>query len=149
MKPYGYGLLGSLLAMFAVTLAGKLGFFLIALLYGFGLLHLFAGISSTWSYLLGITIILELLTNDHFGLWSLFCLVVWILNFVFHQRLRFTSNTVRFLSALALLFTAYHLFFSSSNAIYTWLPLLIACMILALVTILQRTNTIQPLYGLN
>ena len=149
MKPYGYGLLGAASALCCLSLGG--GFGLIGLLYGGALAAVFNDTprGTAWSYLIGLTVGLELLSQSRFGVWSLFCFSVWMLDLLFRQRLRFTSVNLRFLLALLLLMISYHLLFSSGNALYTWLPLAFGYMLLALMTLLRRSEGITLSHGFN
>ena len=151
MKTYGYGLFGGISALLALTIGSNFSFVCVAMLYAFSLLRTFQNPSrgTVWSYLIGLTAGMELLSNSHFGLWSLFCLITWLLELLFQQRLRFTSETVRSLFALALLLGIYHIFFTSGNASYTWLPLSFSYIVLTLITLLRRDGNAELAYGLN
>lgn len=148
MKSFGYGLLGALSALLTLSLAGEAAFGVTSLIYGAGLQRIFADIprSHVWSFVVGISIGFELLGSAHFGLWSLFCLIFWMLDLLFHKQLRFTSSSIRYLLSLVVLFVIYHFFFSAGSSLMTWLSLVLSYMILTLLLLLGQQTTEHP-YG--
>jgi hypothetical protein len=139
MKPVLAAITGALCALAALTLFGSEAFFAIATIYCLLLFWTFFGsdLRLPWLFLIGTSLILEMLGVGRFGLYALYGLCFYVINQLFRERLRFTSPEIRLTIALGLLLAVYDLLFAPGDHVHT-VPGLTLLLILTLVGLFFR-----------
>ena len=105
-----FAFIGGLFAIIiAFSLAGSMVFQALAAVCAYALYFLFFGnseISKPW-LLAGVVIMVELLGTAHFGQASALGVIILVLQYIFLQRLRFTSIYLRYIVSLTILLFGY------------------------------------------
>ena len=105
MKQAILGCIGFVGVLFSLTVFGSVGFYSLAFLYVLSLYLLFFGSHEFlgYSFLVGLTLGVELMGTSHLGEAALIGLLTGVYYQVFGKQLRFTSRFLRYI--VALLFT--------------------------------------------
>lgn len=150
MKALFLFLAGFISALFALTALGSTSFVGVAILFSVLLYLLFYTDHSTAIiFLIGSTVGLELLGNQHFGIASGLALIAWGLHYIFADQLRFTSLYARYIVALLLMLTAYNLlFFSLAGFFHRLVILAIVAVVVTLVGLYRASTEPGPAYEL-
>ena len=142
--------LGCVLTLLAVTLFGSLTYVGIAALYAFILYRLFFADDFRLAEILLISsaITLELLGTARFGMASLLALIIWLLHYIFAQRLRFTSLYARYIVALLLLFFIDALLIAPASLGHRLLAFALLSLPVMAITLYASTAKATPHYEL-
>ncbi|MBU6389439.1 hypothetical protein KGQ71_02885 [Patescibacteria group bacterium] len=137
MIPLFVAILGFLAGFLSFTLFNALTFLALAAVYALSLYLIFFSITPRLPtfFLIGFTISVETLSTIKLGQAGFLAVFIYLVYYIFQQRLRFTSLFVRYIVALFLAMVGYELFlFPFSFAAERLLILLIAYPVFCLIS---------------